>query len=156
MKKLHLLLREYKKASEEFDYRIKHRAPGKEKAPLHDLTKNGVYPKDVYETLRFYDFGEAGSTKAFQIIKFCKDDPEKLVKIYRAIPREIYEKYKSDGKIADAVNDGDWVSISKEYAESHGKHPSDPKLDMPVVSKITQAKNLFTDGNSLLEWGYSP
>ena len=52
------------------------------------------------------------------------------------------------------INSGDWVSISKEYSIEHGKSNLGSKFK--ILSKTVPAKTLFTDGNSIHEWGYQP
>ena len=43
----------------ENDYRGQHSAPGKDDAPLHDLTKNDIIPDDIYSrnAIRYYGTG---------------------------------------------------------------------------------------------------
>lgn len=52
------------------------------------------------------------------------------------------------------INDGDWVTINKDYVISHGKHNLNNKFK--IITKTVRAKDLYTDGNSIHEWGYSP
>lgn len=52
------------------------------------------------------------------------------------------------------INPGDWVTPFRKYAESHGN--SALNGDYEIVSKRVRAKDIFTDGNSWLEWGYDP
>lgn len=50
------------------------------------------------------------------------------------------------------INDGDWVTINKQYAVEHGKSSLLGKYK--ILSKVVKARHLYTDGNSLHEWGY--
>ena len=50
------------------------------------------------------------------------------------------------------INDGDWVTISKQYAVEHGE--SALNGNYKIVTKTVPVKHLFTDGNSIQEWGY--
>jgi hypothetical protein len=50
------------------------------------------------------------------------------------------------------INDGDWVSISREYAKTHGLAMFGD--NHKILSKTVKAMNLYTDGNSIHEWGY--
>lgn len=50
------------------------------------------------------------------------------------------------------INSGDWVSISKQYAKEHGEHSLNSQFR--IVSKTVPASSLWTDGNSIHEWGY--
>lgn len=51
-----------------------------------------------------------------------------------------------------AINNGDWVTLSKEYAKEHGEGALSGKYK--VISKKVPARKLFTDGNSIQEFGY--
>lgn len=50
------------------------------------------------------------------------------------------------------INSGDWVTINPAYAKEHGKSNLNNKYR--ILSKTVFAKNLFTDGNDIHEWGY--
>jgi hypothetical protein len=50
------------------------------------------------------------------------------------------------------INNGDWVTISKQYAVEHGE--SALNGNYKIVTKTVPVKHLFTDGNSIQEWGY--
>ena len=52
------------------------------------------------------------------------------------------------------INPGDWVTINKQYAVSHGK--TNLLNDYKIITKVVPAKHLFTTGDSLHEFGYSP
>lgn len=52
------------------------------------------------------------------------------------------------------INPGDWVTISLSYAKDHAL--SNLKPPFKIISKTVPAKSLFTDGNSIHEWGYHP
>lgn len=56
--------------------------------------------------------------------------------------------------IQPSINVRDWVTLTKRYAEDHGE------LAIPngftVITKTVMAKDLFTDGNSIHEFGYDP
>ncbi len=70
--------------------------------------------------------------------------------LYDFIDKKIEELKKSKGaKIK--INKGDWISINRKYAVDHGKsHLGDYK----IISKTVKAKEVWTDGNSIHEWGY--
>jgi hypothetical protein len=50
------------------------------------------------------------------------------------------------------INNGDWVTLSKEYAKEHGEGALNGKYK--IISKKVPARKLFTDGNSIQEFGY--
>ena len=52
------------------------------------------------------------------------------------------------------LNKGDWVTLSREYAKEHGQ--ANLKGLYQIISKTVKAKDLYTDGNSIHEWGYGP
>lgn len=129
------------------DYRMRHRPAGPEYgAPMHDLTASGIYPSDVYSHPSYYTYS-AEEREGWSTAARLRGKPDGRVWMYRAIPCEIAKKSK-------AINEGDWVTTSKEYAIQHGRHPTDPKKDMCVLSRRTFARCLYTEGNSLAEWGY--
>lgn len=131
------------------DYRDDHVAPGREDgAPLSDLTGDGnIYPDDVYSKNgpRYYGTGNDSHDKnAFRIANMAKGNPDFDVMIYRAIPSGV-----------DAgINPGDWVTIVRGYAEDHGESRFDG--DYKIISKMVKASDIFTNGDSIQEWGYDP
>lgn len=52
------------------------------------------------------------------------------------------------------INAGDWVTISLAYARDHGRNNLGNKFK--VATKTVPARELFTDGNDVNEWGYDP
>jgi len=127
----------------EDDYRGHHTAPGPEdNCPLYNLTANDIYPRDVYTKPRWYNRSPE-ETAAWNIAVKVRNKPDAIVTIYRAVP--------PDQNITK-INNGDWVTISKDYAVQHGE--SVLKGKFKILSLKTKAKNLFTEGNSLAEWGF--
>lgn len=52
------------------------------------------------------------------------------------------------------INPGDWVTPSLQYAKDHGENALNGSY--VIKRKRAKAKDLFTDGNSIHEWGYDP
>lgn len=52
------------------------------------------------------------------------------------------------------INPGDWVTINRAYAKEHGDSQLNGRYK--ILSKTVKAKDIFTDGNSVHEWGYDP
>jgi len=130
------------------DYRGEHKAPNAESgAPLHDITKGGeIYPEDVYSPkgLQYYGTGQDQADKeSFNIIKNTKNKPNAMVTMYRAVPK--------DSGIS-TINNGDWVSLSKTYAKEHGESALND--DYRIISQKVKANELFTNGDSINEFGY--
>lgn len=72
---------------QQFDwYRDSHK-PDSDGAPLHDLTANETFPKDVYDTLHYYDGSQEGNSH----IRRLRNKPDSLVTIYRAVPKDLSE-----------------------------------------------------------------
>jgi hypothetical protein len=131
-------------------YRGSHLAPGPDfGAPLHDLTGGGqMYPSDVYSAsaTRIYGTGYPQADKeAFALAKQVRGNPDAQVTMYRAVPK--------DDNIKE-INKGDWVSLSKDYAKNHGEAVL--KGDYKIISKKVKAKNLWTNADSIHEFGYHP
>jgi len=129
------------------EYKASHRPPNIENgAPLHDVTKGGeIYPADIYSPkgLQYYGTGQVRADKeSLNVIKNTKNKPDALVTMYRAVPK--------DSSI-NTINNGDWVTLSKTYAKEHGESALD---DYKIISKQVKANELFTNGDSINEFGY--
>lgn len=126
------------------DYRMSHQAPDAESgSPLFDVTLNGTYPKDFYDRPDWYLTGHESDWEAVGVINASRNKPDRRLWIYRAVPKGVL-----------TINTGDWVTTTKSYARDHGKHGSDSSQDMPVIAARVYARDLFTSGDSLQEWGY--
>lgn len=66
------------------------------------------------------------------------------------IRADIEKLEAQDAKII--INSGDWVTINKRYAKEHGEHALNGNYK--ILMKRVPAKCLFTDANSLHEFGY--
>jgi len=149
-------------------YRYQHqprRGDPSETVGLVDLTKSlagteGGYPDDFYSPEgrrhyapppRFYgdEYGEAND-QSYRAIKAARGKPEKVVTIYRAVPKDV-----------DDINAGDFVTLSKTYAEIHasGGYGTDSEgndLQGKVISEQVKVKELIWDQNDVNEFGYFP
>jgi len=133
--------------SSDEDYRGLHRAPSSGfGAPLWDLTV--LYPDDVYSFNgpRYYSSGMDYDGEAFSVIHAARGRRDKQVRIYRAIPKNLPKTTK--------INPGDWVAIVRKYAVDHGR--SALNGNYRIISKLVSARDLFTDADSVQEWGYDP
>lgn len=132
-----------KEAAPSIDYKIQHRIVADESnATLDDMTKGGeLVPNDFYTHPHYYaDTNNESVQESLKVIKEAKGDPEKEVTVYRAVPKGV-----------DKINEGDWISLSKKYAEEHGE-----KNDSPVISMKVKAKDVSWDGNDVNEFAYFP
>ena len=134
-----------RKQVREGDYRGEHIAPSKDGgAPLYDLTTEGMYPEDVYGPNggRYYAPDEPD---AFYKCMSYKGRPNKVITIYRAVPADL---------VRPKITPGDWVAITPAYAREHGR--SHLQGAFKVLTKTVYARDIYTEGNSLDEWGYDP
>lgn len=140
------------------EYRGQHTAPGRDSAPAHDLIGSGVYPKDVYQRPDWYEQGDG--LAVMRRVLALKDRPDAKVAIYRAIPTEVYKREMAAAEksgepfLNRVIRPGDWVTIDKTYATEHGE--SALNGDFKVVHKQVPASHIFTNGDSIMEWGYHP
>jgi hypothetical protein len=131
------------------NYGMQHRPPMKDGgAPLFDLTGGGnIYPSDVYSknAIQYYGTGDKNlDAKSFSIVNKFKNNPDAEVEIYRAIPKDVNA----------SINSGDWITINKDYAKQHGQ--SVLEGNYKIVKKKVKAKDIFTNGDSIHEFGYDP
>lgn len=134
---------------ENAEYKGEHEAPTNDgyNKPMHDL--KGIYPDDFHGPNGFKhysDFGNSYDHEAHHIATSAKDRPGKMVRVYRSIPKDAPKK---------VINKGDWVATTKQYARDHGDAVHG-EGNHKIISKAVHARSLFTDGNSIHEWGYDP
>jgi hypothetical protein len=139
----------YAPSFESVNYRGHHKAPGKDDfhAPAHELDR--LYPEDVYGELGHHYYGSGGSSskmdrEVVNLLREARGNPDHEITIYRAVPSE----YKD----AD-INKGDWVTPTLEYAHNHGLREFDSHH---ILEKRVPARHLFTNADSLQEFGYDP
>jgi len=123
-------------------YRGQHQAPGADEAPAWDLEQAAP---DIYgpNGFQYYRTGAVVEDReSWAAIEKMQNDPDAMVTIYRASP---------EGEI----NPGDWVTLSRTYAENHAMHFEDPGQDQPVWKADVPARTLNWDGNSINEFGYN-
>lgn len=128
------------------DYKMQHSAPEPEGA------NSGADATDVFPDSpsdknfeRYYGTGNKIADKeSIAAMKKMEGNPNAKVKIYRAIPKDI-----------DAdINEGDWITLSYNYAKEHGEaHLED---SYKILEKEVTAKDVYTNGDSINEWGYYP
>jgi len=138
------ILKSWKTFLTEQEYYGTHRPPSPEDgAPLYDLTQNGIYPDDVYSSKgrSWYGVGDGSDNAAWDKVYAARGKPNAFVTIWRAVPKGI-----------NRISSGDWVTIDKQYAIDHGERSLNG--DYEILKMRVLAKRLFTDGNSILEWGF--
>lgn len=128
------------------DYRGLHRpsyGPG-----LHEIDNGELLPPDVLQHPEWY----TGYTEpefireTVQALRRANGDPDATVTIYRAAPPGV-----------DRINNGDWVTLSRSYAEQHGyQEAEDGSDDWPVIEMQVPASEVRFAGDDLMEWGWWP
>jgi len=131
------------------EYGISHR-PSSEGPPAHDLFKGDMVPDDVYDIPRYYigslpkDKVYKETVDAIRYLKSIKGNPEAEVTVYRAGPKR-------------ELNKGDWITLSKTYAEGHADSWNTFEGENYKLHEFkVKAKDVLWDMNSLEEWGYYP
>ena len=64
------------------------------------------------------------------------------------------EALKKESPLKHMIRKGDWVTINKEYAKSHGE--SVLNGNYKIASMRVPAKHVWTNADSIHEWGYHP
>lgn len=130
------------------EYQGEHKPPSDSYgAPLHDLTQ--VYPEDIYsnKALQYYGMGHPDHKKMDMESLFkaqmYRNKPNASVSVFRAVPEHVNE-----------INPSDWVTLSPAYAKLHGESRLGGKYK--TLKKMVKAKELWTAGDSIHEWGYHP
>tara|TARA_R110002126_G_scaffold73946_2_gene184538 strand:- start:5696 stop:7855 length:2160 start_codon:yes stop_codon:yes gene_type:complete len=129
------------------EYAGTHTAPQNDgySSPLHELGGN-IYPDDIYSSnaARYYGDGNPVLDRdTMKVLQSMRGKPDEPVSIYRAVPKGVTD-----------INAGDWVTVNRDYAVSHGESNFGDAFD--VIEQKVPARDLFTDGNSIHEFGYSP
>ena len=126
----------------ETDYFMSHR-PTETGAFASDISNNGeLMPTDVYDHPEWYfNMNEAYSKESFNALKKIKDNPNAEITIYRATT-------------GDKINVGDWVTLSKKYADYHNNSQFDGKGN--IVELKVKAKDVQFAGDDINEFGYYP
>ena len=126
-------------------YQISHRPPTKE--DVDNGEADYAYKIDsycmpgFYDNPQNYDFGEPGSDESIRTVMSIRNKPDAEVTVYRGAPK-------------GELNDGDWVSLSRTYAEQYAGNGFYSSPGAEVHSFKVKAKDLTFEGNSINEFGY--
>jgi len=125
-------------------------SPSDENARLDNLTK--TFPDDIYSenAIRYYgNPNNLADVESNEIIQKARNNPDMEVTIYRAVPNK---------DNITTINEGDFVTLSKTYAEDHGAtgYGHSGTDAGKILSKKVKVKDLVTGGNDLNEFGYYP
>jgi len=126
------------------DYFMNHR-PTETGLTADDLTNENTespMPKDIYEHPEYYfQMKEKYSKESMDVVRKIKGNPDAEITIYRATP-------------GNSINPGDWVTLSKSYAEQHNESQFDGKAN--ILEMKVKAKDVQFAGDDINEFGYFP
>lgn len=120
------------------DYQIQHRAPGDDGYSHPIAEARQAFGPDILEAPDLYGSSDEQTMTQLRAALEGAD----TVRIYRAVPQGV-----------TAINDGDWVTLSREYAHDHGWN-EDPAQVMPVVAADVPVTSVYTDGNDPRDGGW--
>ena len=128
-----------------YGYRDSHSAPDAD-GGYSGANIEQAYP-DINSRTFAKEYGDGFSydAKAVKVIREMQKNPDAEITVYRAVPSELKDS---------SLNFGDWITLTRDYADEHGKARFNN--DYAVVSQKVKASDIYTDGNSIHEWGYSP
>lgn len=135
----------------EGEYQMGHRpnlyvGDSETKFPLSNMEADPDYLPKIYgdneaSTVRnLLMLGNTGpdAQRSAKIIAQYQNQPDKMVKIFRQAPKD--------------MNYGDWVGLTKEYADNHiGNNPNNQLWEREVP-----ASEVMFAGDDINEWGYYP
>ena len=99
------------------------------------IMKHGKIPKDAI-----------ASAKGMDRSSYYDSISDKLEHLKKLPQQEL--------KKIDTINPGDWVTINRNYAKDHGESALLGKYR--IITKVVKAKDIYTNGDSIHEWGYDP
>lgn len=122
-------------------YKMEHR-PTQTGITADDLTNQDVetpMPDNFYEMLN--KDNDVATKETMRQLNKVRNNPDAMVTIYRATT-------------GDSINNGDWITLSKTYADTHNQHSLGGKGK--VISMQVRAKDIQFAGDDIKEWGYYP
>ena len=128
----------------ETDYFMNHR-PTQTGLTADDLINQNVetpMPKDIYIHPEYYfQMNEKSSQESISVLRKVRGNPNAEITIYRATP-------------GNKINKGDWITLSKSYAEWHNQSQFDGKAN--ILEMKVKAKDVQYAGDDINEFGYFP
>ncbi len=136
--------REFKEKTGVNDYRMTHR-PTETGITADNLLKRGnevEMPRDMYDHPEYYSSGnKKWINETMDQLNKVRNNPDGEITIYRATS-------------GDKINEGDWITLSKNYAQTHLESQLDNKGQ--ILEMKVKAKDIQFAGDVLEEWGYFP
>ena len=113
---------------------------------LADFVRRGMDPGELEWLVTSpgaYQRADKYKRESFEAIRKAKTSKQGKVTIYRAVPADVKEK---------SVRNGDWVTLSKAYAEYHISLQDWEKGR--IIKQEVSIDDVWWDGNDVNEWGY--
>lgn len=146
-----------------YSYKGSHRAPSYSSGDVQERLENSEdvnleevaqgfhnQPDDYFspQGARYYMYddkeGLESATAVRNTTRALKSGNKNVtVKVYRAVPADVGNT---------KLKNGDWVTLSKSYAEIHGEENLDG--DYKIIEQEVPASDVWWDGNDIREWGY--
>lgn len=134
---------EHQEQSQKEDYMMSHR-PTETGITADNLINQDVetpMPDNYYEILNNQAKNDIDIKETMDQLNKIKNNPDAEITIYRATA-------------GNSINDGDWITLSKNYANKHNEHSLGNKGN--VVEMKVKAKDIQFAGDDIKEWGYYP
>lgn len=141
------------------EYKDGHRAPGFDDTPVDEkMDKGGDFslaevsqgysnqPDDYFDPrvgARYYSYDDKPGQESYRALKPIIDGEKDELIAYRTVPKDINQK---------ELQDGDWITFSKDYAKSHGGNRFDGKYK--IITQKVNKNDVWWDGNDINEWGF--
>ena len=125
-------------AAESDDYRVSHQPS---KGPSGDeIGTTDDFPKDILQHPEWYTGYPKEAKKFWPKIVAGSGNPDAKITIYRAMPKDA----------GSTIENGNWVTPSKAYAEYH----AEGEEGWHIVAVEVPLRDINWAGDDLMEWGY--
>ena len=126
------------------NYRGLHQ-PNPEGPRAFNILENEVVPKDIYDNPQYYTgYDGLALHQTMKQLRDARGKPTATITIYRAAPKN------------ETIENGDWVTLSKKYAEQHAQTQSRDNSQLVVHQSKVPATDVRWAIDDLAEWGYFP
>jgi hypothetical protein len=150
--------------SKETGFTDYHQAPRADKTPVAQRMDDGgdfslsevvsgksTAPSDFFDKnvgARYYSYdnleGRQSATAIDNVRRALKSGKKDVtITAYRTVPDDVK---------VDSLQNGDWISFSKEYATQHGERRFDGKYK--IIEQEVKPDEVWWDANDINEWGY--
>lgn len=134
------------------DYRGQHQPTATYGAHLNDLSE--LVQEDIYAHPEWYGVDSPHDWESWAVVSSVRDNPDARVTIYRAVP-----------DTATEINPGDWVTLSRSYAEMHAESNLGGYTDIAgewhpnpgtILERTARAGDIIWPGDDINEYGWFP